>query len=341
MVAEQRQKQAEAALQAERDRLQTVLTQAPAIIAVLRGPRHVFELANPMYRQLIGTDRAIIGKPLAAALPEIPAQGFVDILNSAYRTGRPFTGSEAAVQLDRKGDGNLEEMFLNFAYLPLRNAHGEMDSILAHAVEVTEQVKARQRVEEQNRVLAMITGGAPLADALEFLVHSIEKQSSAGVKASVLFLDHDGKRLRHGVAPSLPKPYNDAVDGLEIGPSAGSGGTAAYTRDPVVVSNIATDPLWKDFKDIVLEYGLRSCWSTPIFSADRQVFGTFALYYDEPRMPGLEDRQIIDFATRTAALVIERKFTEERLKESEACFRTLAENVPTLCWMADADGWIY
>src|SRR5712691_656742 len=97
---------------------------------------------------------------------------------------------------------------------------------------------------------------------------------SKGALASILLFDPDGNRLRHGAAPSLPKSYIDAIDGSAIGPAAGSRGTAAYRRAPVIVSDIARDPLWADYRHLALPHGLRACWSTPIFASDGGVLGT-------------------------------------------------------------------
>lgn len=291
--------------------LSDLFMQAPAMIAVLRGPKHLFALANPMYMRAVGARREIIGKPVQEALPEIQGQGLLERLDAVYRTGEPYRGDEIAVHLDRAGTGRLEEVFFNFVYLPDKDATGATRGILVHAVDVTGQVRARRRVEEQNRVLEMITQGTPLADALDSLVRSLERQSAHGMRGSILLLDGERAHLRHGAAPSLPAAYNAAIDGIAIGPNVGSCGTAAYTKAPVIVADIAADPLWAEFRDLAAAHGLRSCWSTPIFAATGDVLGTFAMYYDEPREPSDEDRQLIAFATRTAALLIERTRADE------------------------------
>ena len=226
-------------------------------------------------------------------------------------------------------------------YQPYKDATGQIQGILVHAVDVTDQVRARQRVEEQNRVLEMITSGASLTETLEFLVQSVEKQTGHGMRAAILLLDKEGKHLRHGVAPNLPQAYNEAVEGIEIGPSVGSCGTAAYTGKPVVAADIDTDPLWADYRTIAQQHNLRAAWSTPVIAADQTVLGTFVMYYPDVRTPSEEDQQIIDFASRTAALIIERKKAEEALRESEARFRTLADNISQLAWMTDEKGAIY
>ena len=92
--------------------------------------------------------------------------------------------------------------------------------------------------------------------------------------SSILILDADGVHVRHAAAPRLPDGFTRAVDGASIGPSAGSCGTAAYRREPVIVDDIASDPLWADYRDLALPYDLRACWSTPIFDRKWQVLGT-------------------------------------------------------------------
>src|ERR1700730_10382798 len=110
------------------------------------------------------------------------------------------------------------------------------------------------------QVLAMVMAHAALPEILDTLCRNIETHYS-GLVCSVLLLDADGKTLRHGAAPSLPKEYSQAIDGAQIGPSVGSCGTAAYRRQQVIVSDIAGDPLWTNYRDLALSHGLRACWS--------------------------------------------------------------------------------
>ncbi len=150
----ERESQSHLEAEAARQRLHDLFMQAPAIICTLRGPEHVFDLANPLFVQVIGRRDAsdLVGKTVREALPEIEGQGFFELLDTVYRTGEPFIGNEVPVKLDRRGDGTLDEGFFNLVYQPSLNARGEIDGILVHAVEVTEQVRARQRVEEANRM---------------------------------------------------------------------------------------------------------------------------------------------------------------------------------------------
>jgi PAS domain S-box-containing protein len=119
--------------------------QAPAILAILKGPTHIFELANPPYIELIG-NRNPVGKTVKEALPEIEGQGFFELLDNVYKTGETFIGTEVPVSLLR--NGKLEELFVNFSYQAYKNAKGETEGILVFAYDVSEQVKARNIVIE-------------------------------------------------------------------------------------------------------------------------------------------------------------------------------------------------
>ncbi|HEY9872530.1 MAG TPA: PAS domain S-box protein, partial [Candidatus Obscuribacterales bacterium] len=205
------------------------------------------------------------------------------------------------------------------------------------ARDITERKQAESLLNGQKRVLEMIATGASLPDVLESLAQMIEEQSR-DLLCSILLMDKNGKHLRHGAAPSLPENYNWAVDGLTIGASVGSCGTAAYLGQPVIVSDIANDPLWVDGKDLPLSFGLKSCWSTPILSTSGQVLGTFAMYYREPRHPSPRDLQLIDIAVHVAGIAIESQRREEALRASEEKFRNLVEQTSDWVWEIDVNG---
>jgi signal transduction histidine kinase/ActR/RegA family two-component response regulator len=167
----------------------------------------------------------------------------------------------------------------------------------------------------QKRALEQAMAGAPLIEILTTIALTIEDHVSSGVMASILLVDRDGVHLRHGVAPHLPEEYNRAIDGAAIGPAAGSCGTAAYRRERVIVNDIASDPLWSEYRAFALPHGLRACWSTPIMSARGEVLGTFALYHRQIKFtPPQTDLEVIDLLAHTAGLVIDRyRQVEDRL----------------------------
>src|SRR5713226_5186647 len=190
-----------------------------------------------------------------------------------------------------------------------------------HYQAIIRDISQRKRREAllagENRVLEMVAKGDSLSDILDNLCLLVEEQSS-GVLASILLMDPNGKQLWHGAAPNLPTTYTEAIDGAFIGPAVGSCGTAAYRAEQVIVSDIATDPLWTDFRDLVSAHSLRACWSTPIFSSEGKVIGTFAMYYREPRTPTAREQETIKHITHLAGVAIQRKLAETARRESEA-----------------------
>src|SRR6266478_6046073 len=181
---------------------------------------------------------------------------------------------------------------------------------LREAKERGERKRAEALLSEEKRLLEMIAKGNSLSMVLDALCRLVEELSK-GSLSSILLLDPDGKRLWHGAAPSLPKSYIDAIDGGFIGPAVGSCGTAAYRKESIIVTDIAQDPLWADYRDLALPHGLRACWSTPVLASDGRVLGTFAIYSREPRSPTPQQQNIIEQITDLASIAIERKRAEE------------------------------
>jgi PAS domain S-box-containing protein len=208
----------------------------------------------------------------------------------------------------RRADGEYR-WFLARA-LPLRDEGGKIVRWYGTATDIQDRKRAETLLAGEKRLLEMIARGDSLALILHGLCTLVEELVS-GSLSSILLLDPNANRLRHGAAPSLPIPYIEAIDGLVIGPCVGSCGTAAYRAEPVIVSDIATDPLWADYRGLALAHGLQACWSTPILSSARGVLGTFAIYYREPRSPAPEEYNLIEQITHLASIAVEREQAEE------------------------------
>jgi PAS domain S-box-containing protein len=184
-------------------------------------------------------------------------------------------------------------------------------------IQLQEALQERQRIDQllqgHNQILEMIAKGLPLKEVLEVLVHFIESRSQNALCGFALF-DPSNNTLCAGVSPSLPNDYTRALDGMKIGPLAGSCGTAAFYKQTIVASDITTDPRWTDFRDFALSYGLRACWSTPILSVEGDVLATFAMYYKEIHTPTIEEQELINKAVYLAKVAIERQRSEENYR---------------------------
>jgi PAS domain S-box-containing protein len=192
--------------------------------------------------------------------------------------------------------------------------------------DISERKKAEALLTAEKRILEMIATGIPLKEILNALCLFIEEQRS-GTLASVLLLNRDGLHLDCIAGPSLPKQWMQQMEILPIGPCAGSCGTAAYRGSQVIVSDIATDPLWNipEHRASALKHGLRASWSNPVLSSKGKVLGTFCMYYREARSPTPQDLGLIELATYLVRVAIERDRAEEALRASEQVARGQAE----------------
>ena len=203
------------------------------------------------------------------------------------------------------------------------------------------RVKSKKPAMEtgQQEILQLLATGASLSHTLERLIEVMEAQAP-GMLGLILLLDEDGTRLHVGAGPSLPQDYLDSIEGLVIGPQVGSCGTAAYSGERVIVTDIARDARWNDLRDLALQHGLRACWSEPVFAPDGQVIGTFAMYYDEPRSPTDDELGVIARGANLAGIAMQRRRTDEALHESERRLSTLMANLPGIAYRClNAPGW--
>ena len=214
------------------------------------------------------------------------------------------------------------------------------DTNLSHSV--AQAMSGRERAAEwlngQNQILEMVARNVALPETLIALARLIEAHIPEGA-CSILLMDANGKQLRPGAIPSLPESFRQAVDGLLIGPASGSCGTAAYRGAPVISADIATDPLWVDYRDwIITNYGLRASWSSPILATNGKVLGTFALYYRALHTPSEQERELVESSRHLASVAIERKQAEEALAAERNLLRTLIDHLPDIVFAKDRAG---
>jgi PAS domain S-box-containing protein len=242
----------------------------------------------------------------------------------------------------RRSDGDYR-WFL-FRVEPVRDNHGDIFKWYGANTDIEDRKRAEALLAAEKRTLEMIASGACLADILKRLCETVDAQSS-NIKSAVMLMDADGMHLRTAAGPRLANGWIEAITPLEIGATVGSCGSAAFMKRRVIVSDIATDPLWADRRDLALSYGLRAAWSQPLLSKNQHVLGTFGMYYTEPRTPSEADLRLIEGAGHIAVIAIEGERSQEALRSafeevrnSEARLRKIIDTIPTLAWCSLPDG---
>jgi len=196
----------------------------------------------------------------------------------------------------------------------------------------TSQQSAELFVKEYTEILEMIATGKPASEIYDAIALLYESKHR-GMRCSLLQLK--GNILVHGGAPSLPKEYCDAVNGLKNGPSVGSCGTSTYFGKPVYVEDIDSDPKWEKIKHVALPHGMRCCWSQPIKNTNGKTLGAFGMYYNHTGLPNEEEKSDLESASTLAGIIMEREYQKVALKDSEYKYSTLIENLPQRFFLKD------
>jgi PAS domain S-box-containing protein len=242
----------------------------------------------------------------------------------------------------RRYDG--EYRWFLFRAEPVRDNDGKIFKWYGANTDIEDRKRAEALLAAEKRTLEMIANGARLVDILESLCNTIDAQAG-NIISAVMLLDADGVRLWPEAAPRLPKGWIEAITPLKIGPGIGSCGSAAFLKERVIVSDIATDPLWVDYRDVALSHGLRAAWSQPLLSKNRHVLGTFGMYYAEPRTPSETDLRLIEGAGHVAVIAIEGERSQaaltrafDEIAKSESELRTIIDAIPQLIIAIGTDG---
>jgi PAS domain S-box-containing protein len=223
---------------------------------------------------------------------------------------------------------------------PLRDSHGRVVRWYNLLIDIDTRKRAETQLAGEVRLLEMVASGRSLADVLSALCSFVE-DTAANCHCGIYLIDWSGPTFQNAAAPTLPASFNDPIDGLpvrcEIGPCA----RAACLKTQVIAADIESDPLWhtSPFRALALTNGLRSCWSTPIYSLAGHVLGTFAIYQRTPGSPTPLQQDLIAQVTHIASIAIERAQSEAALKRSEA-FLADGQRLSvtgTFCWRVATD----
>ena len=309
--------------------------------------RRILESSGDCLKILDSAGRVIYLNPAGVTALELREQQ--DLLNRRWLDlweGEHRAAAESAMRQAAAGGHAKFEAFCRTArgsdrwwdviVTPIADDSGAIAQLLVVSRDITARHREETFRRRQHDVLEQIVSGLPLDALLRELVLLIEQQCE-GMLCSILLLDDDGVHLRHGAAPSLPVEYQRAINGLPIGPKAGSCGTAVSLRRLVIVTDILVDPLWENYRTLAAPHGMRACWSSPILGANK-VLGSFAMYYGAPRPPTPYELRLIDVATDLARIAIEHHRAQEALRASEARNRAILRAIPDWMFILSADG---
>ena len=228
-----------------------------------------------------------------------------------YLEGRVDT-FEVEMRMQHK-DGH-EVIVLSRAIKTSRESGGRPVRLVGTHVDITERKQAESFIKNTSEILEMIASGESSYDIYDAIALMYEARHP-GLRCSMLELRNN--KLMHGGAPSLPKEYCDAVNGLECGPNVGSCGTSTYTGKRVLVEDIATDPKWENIKHVALPHGMRCCWSEPVKNSTGKVLGAFGMYFNHPALPNEQELADLESAAMLTGIIMDREHRELSLRQSE------------------------
>ena len=223
-------------------------------------------------------------------------------------------------------DGRV--VWANLSVSLIRSELGEPLHFIGVMTDITQRRQSEIIVSLEADVLQMIARGQPLEQVLEKVLLGVEELIT-GALGSVHLVSADGTCLQTSVSPSLPDTYRETLLNLRIGPAVGSCGTAAFSKTPVIVDDISTNPLWSNFRDLAKQYDLKACWSVPVMDAQNKVVATFGVSYKSVRAPLKDELLVIDRLCRVVALAVNQFHQSNALRESEERFRNTFNGAAT------------
>jgi diguanylate cyclase (GGDEF)-like protein/PAS domain S-box-containing protein len=288
----------------ERNRLLAMAADAAdAAIMLTDGNGLIFHV-NAGFTRLLGwTPVEVIGRhPAALMVPERQSDTR-QTFHEALKRGEVVRREEIVTGRDD------QRIWMSITTQPILGSGGDLVRSVSLMTDIT---RPKLREVLQHNVLEVLAGDPPLVTVLDRVCREVERIAPE-VRCSILAVDEQ-RCLKTLVAPNLPRGYCEAIDGMAIGPFAGSCGTAAWRDEAVIVTDIASDPLWADYRDLILPYGFRACWSKPIHAPDGSVIGTFALYFRRKTLPTALHHEMLDACGRLCGLVMEREQARGKIR---------------------------
>ena len=296
-----------------------------AIITISQESRILY--ANPATSLIFGYSiDELVGRPLTMLMPESLRSRHRTSLKKFTETGRrsiPWKGTELP---GLHKSGRIVPLEISFGAVRRENGEYFFTGIVR---DITERKRSESLQAGQRHVFELLARETPLEDVLIELARTIDNHQP-GARCSIMILNDEGNRLRKVLGPRLPDEFRAAIEGLEIGPTAGACGIPMQRRERVIVPDLENAPLRTNLRDMALRFGLRAYWCEPIMSPTGHVLGAFALYYNQPHQPTVEELGLIEQAAYIAGVAIDRTGANEALRASEEALRKSHSNLQDL-----------
>jgi PAS domain S-box-containing protein len=307
--------------------LRQIVDGIPALITVTNAAGEL-EFVNRQVQEYFGkTVEELKSWATGDAIHPDDLPRLVTAWRQAVETGHPFECEHR----QRRADGVYR--WFHGRALPMRDAAGQIRRWHVFQTDVDERKRAESLLAAEKRSLEMINGGASLDDILNDLCASIDVQASEAI-STIMVMEPERQRLWPAAGPRVPRSWHPPAMGWPIGPCHGCCGTAAYRKERVIISDVATDPLWPDeLRELAIRNGIRAGWSEPILTNDGELLGTFALYSPKPRPPTPAEIEIITAAGHIALMAITRQRSREALRKSEDALRNAEANLARIARM--------
>ncbi|MDD0837975.1 EAL domain-containing protein [Curvibacter sp. HBC61] len=293
----------------------------PPDVLTLRGLRRALDasdsaiLVTDAHRRIAYVNDGftrLLGYSSAEALGRLPAELLMG------RHSDPQLTQTIADGLQRRGQAHGEALIYSRSGQPrwvslVINSCDHPDQGASSISVLTDITLTKMHEVLQKKVLESMVRETPLPELMALVCREVERIAPE-VTATILSVDEDG-RVHPLAAPSMPAYVGAAIDGLQIGPQAGSCGTAAWRGEPVLVTDIHTDPLWADYRALFAPTGLRACWSSPIKNHQGRVVGTFAFYFQEQRVPDALHHRLVEVCLHLCTVALEREASRQRIHQ--------------------------
>lgn len=315
--------------------LQAVLDHVKDVILTVDDEGHVASLNLTGQRVFGYAESEVIGRPLTFLLPRLAgAEPIQDVLDQlAARREDTQVDLAAHETYGQHANGTLfhAELAVSKPTLNRRTAY------VVCLRDTTERKRAELMATGERRVFERLAANVELSSALEAITSVVEQVAPESVCA-IWTLDVARQTLHHCAGPSLPDTYVSAMDGVEVGPRNGSCAAAVFMQRQVIVTDAVRDALWENRRAAIRNAGFVSAWSTLILASDGRTLGTLALYFRTSRAPARRDFELMSRMSQLAGIAIERRLAENALRESEARYRRLFDNVLEGVYSATNDG---